>query len=307
MKIPVGRPDVRRYETRFEPAAAQHPHDLRATFLGVSTVLFRAGDSAIMTDGFFTRPGLLRTLARKVAPDRAMIAGSLRRLAVRRLAAVIPVHSHYDHAMDAPVVAELTGATVIGSESTANIALGHRLPAERVRTPRLGEPIRLGRFTVRLLPGEHSPKPLARGHIARPLTPPARATDYRMGECYAVHIECDGRRILVNGSAGFVPGALQGYQADVVYFGVPTLGRQTPEFREALWREVVETTGARRVVPVHWDDFWRPLHRPLVPMRRFADDLDVTMAFLLDRTERTGVDVRLPVAWRVTDPFTGLE
>lgn len=119
-------------------------------------------------------------------------------------------------------------------------------------------------------------------------------------------VECDGRTALVNGSAGFIPRVLRDVRADVVYLGIPTLGRQHAEFRAALWREVVETTGARRVIPVHWDAFWRPLDRPLVPFPRLIDDLDVSMKFLADRCERAGIDLTLPVAWQVTDPFAGL-
>lgn len=300
------RPDLGRYRDLFQPTAPEHPGDLRAVFLGVSTVLFRAGDSAVLTDGFFSRPGLLRTVAGRVAPDHGLIIDALRRVGVRTLDAVIPVHSHYDHALDAPAVAALTGATVVGSPSTVNVALGYGLPASQIRTGSVGDVLNFGRFTVTLLPAEHSPNPVARGSITRPVVPPARATAYRMGECFSVLVECDGRSLLVNGSAGFVRGGLNDHRADVVYLGIPTLGRQTGEFRDQLWREVVEATGARRVIPVHWDDFWRPLYEPLVPMRRFADDFDVTMGFLADRCRRAGVDLVLPVAWRTTDPLAGL-
>lgn len=91
------RPDLGRYRQLRQPAADRSER-LRATFLGVSTVLFRAGDSAILTDGFFTRPSLGRMLAGRIAPDHRLIIGVLRRLDLRALDAVIPVHSHYDHA-----------------------------------------------------------------------------------------------------------------------------------------------------------------------------------------------------------------
>lgn len=300
------RPDLGRYRNLFQPAAAAHADDLRAVFLGVSTVLFRAGDSAVLTDGFFSRPGLARTLAGRIAPDHGLIIEALRRVGINSLDAVIPVHSHYDHALDTPAVAALTGATVVGSPSTANVARGYGLPAGQIRTASAGDVLRFGRFTITLLPAEHSPNPVARGIITRPVVPPARATAYRMGDCFSVLVESGGRSLLVNGSAGFVRGALGDHHADVVYLGIPTLGKQTEEFRDQLWREVVEATGARRVIPVHWDDFWRPLDQPLVPMRRFADDFDVTMRFLLDRCRRAGIDLVLPVAWRTTDPLAGL-
>jgi L-ascorbate metabolism protein UlaG (beta-lactamase superfamily) len=76
-------------------------------------------------------------------------------------------------------------------------------------------------------------------------------------------------------------------------------------YQEAYWREVVQATGARRVVLVHWDDFWKPLDEPLVPMPRLMDNFDVSMQFLLERARLTGVEVQIPSAWISMDPFAG--
>jgi hypothetical protein len=59
----------------------------------------------------------------------------------------------------------------------------------------------------------------------------------------------------VQGSAGFVAGALAGQQADVVYLGVGQLGVQSAEYIRTYWRETVRAVGARRVVLIHRDDF----------------------------------------------------
>jgi L-ascorbate metabolism protein UlaG (beta-lactamase superfamily) len=287
--------------------AASAPGGLWVTFLGVSTLLFDDGETAIMTDGFFSRPGLL-SVATRIAPDVDRISEALRRARVRSLAAVIPVHSHYDHAMDAPYVAQSTGAVLVGSPSTANVGRGAGLPEDRIKVAADGEPMVFGRFRVTLLPSDHVPSPvLMPGEIASPLTPPARTRDYRLGKCYSVVIEHDGRTILVQGSAGFLPGALNGVRADVVYLGVATLGTQGSDYRESFWREVVQRVDARRVVAIHWDDFLRPLSEPLVPLPRVLDDFAGTMRFLAERGARDGVDVRLPVEFAAVDPFAGLE
>jgi L-ascorbate metabolism protein UlaG (beta-lactamase superfamily) len=144
------------------------------------------------------------------------------------------------------------------------------------------------------------------GEVTAPLTPPARTRDYRLGECYTVVIAHDGRTILVQGSAGFVPGALKDVRADVVYLGVATLGKQPAAYRDSLWQEVVVATGARRVVAIHWDDFLRSLSRPLRPMPRLMDDFSETMRFLLSHDAAGDPEVRLPVEFVPTDPFAGL-
>jgi hypothetical protein len=82
-------------------------------------------------DGFFSRPSFARLAFTRIEPNRAAIVSGLRKLEVHELAAVIPLHSHYDHAMDAPLVALQKGAQLIGSESTLNIGRGLGMPAGR--------------------------------------------------------------------------------------------------------------------------------------------------------------------------------
>src|SRR3954447_19045688 len=139
MRVKLGRPDMADYSSRFDvPAAAAD--GLGVTFLGVSSLLLDDGESAIMTDGFFSRPSLARVLLRKVAPDQARINAALSRVGVSRLDAVLPVHTHFDHAMDSAVVAERTGAVLVGGESAAYVGRGHGLAEDRIRIATPGEP-----------------------------------------------------------------------------------------------------------------------------------------------------------------------
>jgi L-ascorbate metabolism protein UlaG (beta-lactamase superfamily) len=298
------RPDLAPYP-RLAPAAAGAP-GVRATFLGVSTLLLEDGETALLTDGFFSRPALLRTLVTRIAPDGARIASALERAGIRSLAALLVVHSHYDHAMDAPEVARRTGAVVLGSPSTAWIARGGGLPEAQIRQVVPGETLAFGGFRVTPLPGRHFPHGQAMGELREPLRPPARATAWLEGGSYAYLVEHAAGSLLVNGSAGYVEGALRGRRADVVFLGVGLLSTQDAAYRDAYWREEVAAVGARRVVPIHWDDFTRPLDRPLVPFPRALDDVDATLRFLRERGRAEGVEVALPAAFERVDPFAGL-
>jgi L-ascorbate metabolism protein UlaG (beta-lactamase superfamily) len=268
-------------------------------FLGTSSVLLRDGDTALLTDGFFTRPGWLRVGLGRIAPDRQVIDACLARAGVGSLAAVVCVHSHYDHAMDAPVIAERLGAPLVGSRSTANIGRGHGLPDALLRTVDDGESLRFGDFEVTFVVGVHCPGDLAPGTIDAPLASPARAKAYRTGEAYSVFFRHPLGTVLVQGSAGFVPGRLEGHRADIVYLGIGQLGRQTDEFRHRYWEETVTATGARTVIPIHWDDFTTPLlTRPLRPFPYFADDFGISMDFLVERSRRDDVRLVLPALWQ---------
>lgn len=292
------RPSMEPYRALVLPeAAADAP--LRVRFAGVATLLFDDGETAWMTDGFFSRPGKLATLLTRVGPDAAAIDHGLQSLGVRRLAAVVPLHAHYDHAMDAPVVAQRSGALLLGGPSVLKVGRGQGLPEAQMREVKAGDVVELGRFKLRFLASRHSPTPWSDGvtaeTITEPLTPPAHASAWREGEVWSLLVEhASGRRFLVLGSAGFVPGALVGRRADTVFLGVGTLGRKDTGYREAYWTETVRAVGARRVIPVHWDDFWRPLDEPLVAMPMLLDDVEMTLADLQERGARDGIEIRLP-------------
>jgi L-ascorbate metabolism protein UlaG (beta-lactamase superfamily) len=308
VRLRVGRPDLNRYESAFAVPPAAHDAPLWVTFLGVTTLLLDDGNSALMTDGFFSRPSLARVVTQRVAPDETAIDRCLASAAVRRLDAVLPVHSHYDHALDSAVVAARTGAVLVGGESSANVGRGHGLAPSRILVPTPGEAIRLGAFAVTLIESAHCPPDRFPGTIDDPLRPPARASAYRCGEAWSVLVEHlpTRRTALIQGSAGFVPGALAGRRADVAYLGVGQLGLRPEAEIQRYWAETVRAVGALRVVLTHWDDFFRPLDQPLRATAFAGDDLDVTMRVLGALAAADGVELWLPSVWQREDPWVGI-
>jgi L-ascorbate metabolism protein UlaG (beta-lactamase superfamily) len=295
--------DLGVYRSLALEAPTSKPGSLVVTFLGVSTLLLNDGETAILTDGFFTRPGIREIFLSKISPDKALIAKSLKHVGIDRLAAVIVNHSHYDHAMDAPEVALQTGAVLVGSESTANVGRGWGLPEDRIWVKQPGDTMEFARFHVTLLQSGHIPRGYPTGDITAPIIPPVHANAYLMGTNYAVLVEHEGKTLLINASAGFAPGSLAGRHADVVFMGIGGLGKRDMAYMEAYWHEVIGATGARRVIPVHWDNLTLPLDEPLQPIPHLMDDFDATMHFLLAKGAAQGVDVRLPQAWQKVEVF----
>jgi L-ascorbate metabolism protein UlaG (beta-lactamase superfamily) len=285
---------------------AEEGSDLRVTFVGAATLLVDDGSSRVLIDPFFSRPGAVRCAVGKIGPDPQVIDACLGRLGVDRLDAVVASHAHYDHAMDAPYVAQQTGALLVGSSSTAMVGRGFGLPEERMVLVEAGTPLKVGGLTVTFARSAHVAPVHFPGEIGTPLTPPVRISSYRVGECYSVHIRSARRALLVQGSAGSVAGALSGLPTDVVYLAIGALSRATTAARERYWDEVVTTVGARRVLTTHWDNLWRPLSQPLAPLPSFMDDIPATMRFLVAHAARYDVDVRVPTSWQPTDPFVGL-
>jgi L-ascorbate metabolism protein UlaG (beta-lactamase superfamily) len=259
-------------------------------FTGTSTLLFSDGDTDWMVDGWFSRFGPIQVVTGKIGPDLDAIERGLASNEVDRLAVVIPVHSHFDHAMDSPEVAKRTGAILLGSQSSANIARGWGLDESQIQIAVDRKPTRFGLFTITLIETKHFQFPdpevaeraLAHPKIEAPLVPPVGTFDYRLGKPYAIHVTHPRGSFLVQASAGYVPGGLVGYDGG--------LGSQTPEYREHYWRETVVTSGAKRIIPIHWDSLTARAEGPFMGSVRAEGLLsrgsDKTRALLEEKQAR---------------------
>ncbi len=222
-------------------------------------------------------------LSGKIAPDLDAIDMGLDRAGIAELAAVIPVHSHYDHAMDAPEVAKRTGALLVGSESTANIGRGWNLPETQIKVPGEGEVLTFGAFNITLVRSKHFTFPgdlmgsqaAVGATIDAPLVPPVAVQDYREGGSYSILIEHPSGTALLQGSAGFIPNGLDHLDVDVLFLGIGGLGSQTKDYQDGYWQHVVTATNPSLVVPVHWDSLTHPLSdTPVVANRLWSDVLN---------------------------------
>lgn len=259
-------------------AEAVAPGTITVRFSGTSTLLFSDGETHWMIDGWFTRPGPLTTLFGELEPDLEAIQYGLAQNGVTELVAVIPIHSHYDHAMDSPEVARRTGAKLIGSEASANIARGWGLPEEQIQVVSDREEVSLGDFSVTFIESRHFQYPdadlvetlLTQSEISAPLVPPASIYDYKLGKAYALYVRHPQGDFLVVGSAGFVPGQLDGIDVDVLFLGVGGLGSQTEDYREQYWQHTVDAVSPQRIILIHWDSLTGPLAGPLTGEIRIA-------------------------------------
>jgi L-ascorbate metabolism protein UlaG (beta-lactamase superfamily) len=190
MRLKPGRPTLQDYTARFDVPAVQPDSPLTVTWAGVTTLHIDDGSSALMTDGFFSRPGLITVGTRPLSPSAPRIDGCLERLGVRRLDAVLPVHTHFDHAMDSAVVAERSGAMLVGGESAAHLGRGAGLPSDRLVVATPGTPESLGAYDVTLIKSRHSPPDRFPGVIDAPVVPPVKVSAFKCGEAWSMAAGC---------------------------------------------------------------------------------------------------------------------
>jgi len=274
--------------------------EVTVTFLGVSSMLFRDGSDAILIDGFFTRPGWRKMLSLRTDPVRVTAGLKLAGLNPcpygcnkdhkRELSAIVAVHSHHDHAMDIAEVAIQTGADVYGSESAKFIALGGGVPVDRIFILEKDKPVSIGAFevTARLQKhGSHLAVPFIRGEITEELRQPVSVRAYREGAHYSLTIKTSEGVVIVHASAGY-PESAYDNNADAIVLGIGNLKEKK---LSGYWDNTVNTSGARTVYPVHWDNFTKPLTPRLVSlgggaveiineMKKLAEDNNVQLKLL---------------------------
>ena len=302
------RPRPTQLETLEFRGGTKSPTGLMVQFLGNTNILLDDGETRILTDGFFSRPSAFSLIFGEVSPNVPRIKDCLKQAGITDLDAVIPVHSHFDHAMDAPVVARLTGAKLIGSSSTLNIGRGLKLPEDQMMEAPLNKFIAIGKFEIMFIASNHweYPNPeqrkrLLKQPIAAPLVPPASIYDYKEGISYTILIKHEGTTIAIQGSAGYKENVIPDFDADIQFLAIAGIELMEDDYNQKYQKHVVEAVNPEVIVPIHWDDFTVPLEDGLKTTNllvnlKFGSSL--SQAFdILESNNRNREIVVLPL-WR---------
>lgn len=262
------RPGIADYKATLATSAPAQSNDLKITWFGVATVLIDDGEHRLLIDPFFSRSDAFNTLLNlPIKPREGLATQWLKKAGVDSVDAALVSHSHYDHILD---IGQLGNAAIYGSETTLNIALGHGVEPSNIRVINPNQRYNIGPYIVTFIETPHAGatggRPL--GELTTPLAIPARPWNYKLGATYSLHIEHPKASLLHVGSAGITPESLQGLTADTVLLGLAL----RPELNYYL-QETAYAVGAKNVVPIHWDDFFRPLNASLRPLP-FGANLD---------------------------------
>jgi L-ascorbate metabolism protein UlaG (beta-lactamase superfamily) len=248
------------YERRFMDTSVTSKNSVRATWLGTAGMFITDGETGILIDPYVSRFGLSKiTLGLALSTNRDLVKKWVDKLGRENIKAVIVSHSHFDHVADAPYFAMEANAPLVGTESTMNVGRGAGMAERKLIAAQPGQTITIGKFTVKFIESLHGPTLLGRvpypGTIDMPLAQPAKATNYRLGGVFALLITHPYGTILHHGSAGFKPGMYDdGTAADVLLLGIGGRG-DTEQYLE----NVVLETRTRHVIPIHFDNFFKPL------------------------------------------------
>jgi len=272
---------------------------MKITFFGTTTLLFDDGQDQILFDCHFTRPSLVKYIASSEASDRSLIDQMIHKHHIDRLKAIFISHTHHDHVMDAPYMANKTGAKVYGTSSAANVCKGGNVPEEQIEIFKTGETYQVGDYRITILKSLHSKPTILNNDLGQtidtPLIQPARLRDYKEGGSYDFYVQTKEKSYLIRPSFNYIEGQLDGIKADVLFLGVAGLAKADPQTEEVFFKETVEKVSPKLVIPLHWDNFFSRLDKPTVGMPSLIEKTPVVFFKLTKYLEEHDIDFLLQI------------
>ena len=199
-------------------------------------------------DPYFTRLPFQKYLFGKVTPNRALAAQL-----VPCCNFVLVTHCHFDHFLDVPEILLNTKAECLGSSSTCRLLSIFKIPNSQVREVQVGDQHQLGNFKVEVCKSQHVRIPGVRpGMISGHLQPPLKAGQYKMDQIFSYRISIGESSVLTD------PGlSAEGKPSSILL--------TTPYLHPQKYEQMIMMIKPTTVILTHWDDFFRPLSKPLRP------------------------------------------
>lgn len=238
---------------------------MKIKYLGISGLYFDDGQNSVLFDACLTRPSLRRVIFSRIATDKRQVDQILAAAGITGIDHIFISHSHYDHALDLAYLAKKFNSHIYGSSSTLNIARGVMIDEKQMTSFKPGYVYRFGHFKITVLKSRHS-KPFFFNNdlgqkITASLKQPAWAWQYKEGGSYDFLVQNQGQSYLIRPSFAYVPKELENVQAEYLFQGITTLSKENQTYQERFFEETIERVNPKVVVPLHWDNFTRPLNR----------------------------------------------
>lgn len=239
------------------------------TWLGVGAIAVADGRNTLLFDPSFTTPGLLEIIGIKdFRSDEKLVREILNSYHIKEVDGVFVTHTHYDHVVDAPEVAKITGATLYGDLNLSRIARAYGMKVTPFTT------LQIGKFKITAFERDHSKIfqwfEFLPGEVSENFS--FNYYDYRVGKTWVYLIEHEEGNMIIDDSAGSLA-KLPSVKVDVIIQGIANR-RDDGEILEGY----VQTFKPRIFIPIHFDNFFH----------RFQDRKDTYLPFVnFDRLQKS--------------------
>ena len=155
----------------------------------------------------------------------------------------------------------MTGAKVIGTETTVSILRAYDIPDDQLYAVRGGEDYQCDECSVRIIPSIHSA--LGEKHYFNStrytrdteLDAPLRIDQFVEGGSLMCLARFDSHTVLTMGSMNYLEREVEGLEPDILLAGVNGSRYGIYTYSERL---LAATNNPPIIIPTHWDDFRLP-------------------------------------------------
>lgn len=231
-------------------------------WLGITTFLLSDGKTTLMFDPAMTRVGFTDYLPwKRITPIKDEVDYWMNKCAVRSVDATFVNHSHTDHVIDAPYIVTKYGGKLYGSSSTINVGLGYGLKSTNLVKINFNQEVKVGDFIIKPFSTPHPPHflniRLLDGHIESPLTFPAKAWEFNVGDTYSFLIKHPKGTILFHSVAEVLDtDSMINQKVDTLLLTIANRHSS-----EELIQKRLNPSGAKKVIPLHFDNFFYKMRR----------------------------------------------
>ena len=249
---------------------------IKVRWTGAAGLEFITDQGVFLIDPYFSRLGKFQVFFQKVAAQNAVTDKYLDSLP-SKLSGIIVGHTHLDHALDAPYIAQhsvcKTDCKIVGSKSLDSLLKMHGFLNRAIvcESDDGDEPIELGdNISVVMIPSVHGKAIFGRvpfpGEIDPNETLPMKASGYRHGAVFIPKIKIDDITFMHLGSANYIESELDGHTCDILFMCVPGWKKKS-----GYTSRLIDIVQPEVIVPFHFDDFSRPIPQtgktPILPFQ----------------------------------------
>ena len=246
--------------------------------LGVASILIEDGSTQVLFDAPFTRPGLLHWLGiKKLRSNKDLVESVIKKRQLESLDGVFISHSHFDHSVDAPTMAALTGATLFADKNLQRIASAYNNSNITIESIYSGKKIEIGDFVITPIEIKHE-KTLGINFLPGNVPEDFNFDfyDYKAGNTWMFLVEHSKGVILIEEAEKMNLKELQQFRPDITHIDVLIQGVSRNKKKELL-NGYLSHLKPEVFIPNHFDNFflsYDPDKFRLMPMSSFAQTLE---------------------------------